>query len=144
MWSSCISDSSPSNPIVMIVLTPRHALSELAEAKQSSSERLAEADALATERLRELQQARAASSRRDRGTAGAAAVCCAVAVRRAPARVRASKGEGELAQHARVLVGKALDGEVFAAAFAKTDGVFAHGCVVVAQGGLERFIFQRA
>ena len=33
------------------------ALSELAEAKQSSSERLAEADALATERLRELQQA---------------------------------------------------------------------------------------
>ena len=38
MWSSCISDSSPSNSIVIIVLNPRPALSALAENSLQSSE----------------------------------------------------------------------------------------------------------
>ena len=56
----------------------------------------------------------------------------------------AAEGEGKLPQHARVLVGEALDGEVFVAAFAEAHGVSAHGCVVVAEGGLEGGICQRA
>ena len=55
-----------------------------------------------------------------------------------------AKGEGKLAQHTRILVGKALSREGFAPSLAKTHGMLAHGGMIITQCRLERLILQHS